>query len=92
MSNSLNQLKVGRAIQMVESGSSFREVGRHFSVDKNVISRIYKRYQATGEVERSGRKRKWTEKRAGIYVLDLHWILRHGVDISRKMDKLGKKH
>ena len=48
----LDPADVARAVQLLEDGNTQREVARRLAVSRSVISRLWTRYQETGECSR----------------------------------------
>lgn len=93
MSNKLSAYQIGLAIAQVNQGASFRQVGKEFGVDKNVISRLHSKVIITGNPNRktySPREKKWTANDARQMK---RWIYNGecstAVDIARERDKLN---
>uniref|UniRef100_A0A674EK36 Transposase Tc1-like domain-containing protein n=1 Tax=Salmo trutta TaxID=8032 RepID=A0A674EK36_SALTR len=65
MRRSLQPTQVAQVVQLIQDGTSMRAVARRFAVSVSVVSRVWRRYQETGQYIRrrgGGRRRATTQQ------------------------------
>ena len=95
MSNKLTEEEIGRAIQIVENGSSYTEVGKIFGADGRTILRTHGKWKEFESIKRimgSGRRKTWNNR---VSRQVKRWIYSGecstAVDMLRKLDIINVK-
>ncbi|CDQ62915.1 unnamed protein product [Oncorhynchus mykiss] len=70
MRRSLQPTQVAQVVQLIQDGTSMRDVARRFAVSVSVVSRAWRRYQETGQYirRRGGGRRRATTQQQDCYL------------------------